>query len=546
MQLIYFEVLNIHIFSPGLRLWQVDLMGNVNSTHQFKGSLSSIPQSFSKDLNSIAANDKQQQFATIHILHNAFLFIFNTSGFYIIDPARSNILFWTQSFDKSILDAKLINNCIYMHLKDGKFVQVNFYKLQQFTQHLVERDQFGECGQFLKSNFKYFQCLLKRGEQNDLNILKSLLKFKDRFDCSYSEIRELFEDIENKKIQTVTILRNNDKVIQIDEMSDLNQEFSEDLTQDNSESESSGKDAIPSVLPTKLTILSITEPEESIANIDRAVKQLFLILKSSQISNRNFSHRYAKVFDEFHSSTIIRILVSLEQFLVENDELDQKSSNMTCIKMYFDYLRPELIWELNDSSREFIKNGLITINNDCIKELVGCCHCNFPLNVFDSNTCQYIEIGNVLQQFYWSRKEYDKGLSLATQVPALLKIIGKFHIDERNYSKMIQFVTFLADSELLKKALIQFNDSDLFNELIQEFKLIIVDKQFKCLQCQELNRIKNNPHQFYSWNELFLAISECLEGPELLTLLTKYSDVIPNGAISKQFYLQLLLNATMQ
>ena len=435
-----------------------------------------------------------------------------------------------------------------MHLNDGKFVQVNFYKLQQFTQHLVERDQFLECGEFLMRNIKYFQSLIKRGDQNDLNILKSLLKFKDRIDSSHAVISELFDDIESKKIQTVTILRNDEKIIKIDEMSDLNQEFSEDLTQeqDNSESESSGKDAIPSVLPTKLTILSNAEPEEIVPNIDRAVKQLYLILKSSQISNRNFSHRYAKVFDEFQSSTIIRILVSLEQFLVENDDIDQKSANLICIKMYFDYLRPELIWELNDNSREFIKNGLITINADSSKELVGCCHCNFPLNIFDSTTCQYLEIGNVLQQFYWSRKEYDKGLSLATQVPALLKIIGKFHIDERNYNKMIQFVTFLADSELLKKALIQFNDADLFHELIQEFKVIIVDKQFKCLQCQELNGIKNNPHQFYSWNDLFLAISECLDGPELLTLLSKYSDVIPNGAISKQFYLQLLLNSTMQ
>jgi hypothetical protein len=89
---------NVKIFCSrsGMRLWQADLNGNILATHQYKNA------NFSKEqvkllpegsFNPPDLMDKANQFQLITSLNNVFIFTWNTSGFYIIDPVHSKILF---------------------------------------------------------------------------------------------------------------------------------------------------------------------------------------------------------------------------------------------------------------------------------------------------------------------------------------------------------------------------------------------------------------------------------------------------------------------
>lgn len=526
----------IYCARPGMRLWQVDLNGNVLKTHQYKnanfsGEFVSLTQDGSAP-DSPTMLDKSNQFQIICSLNNVFVFTWNSSGFYVIDPKSSRILFWTNEFNGTIVTVKVIDSVIYLYLKDGRLLEMKFFKLQHYVLQLCHFEKYMEAGDLIKNNLDYFLNLLGSSQNvPELNQYRIFLKIRDHLMAEerndvLKSLSEVFDELASKKIHNVVIL--NKKM--------LNQSPSEEKVDEDDE-----KQETPKVLPVMNKAEKEGEDEEDAQSINRAVRQLYILHQTSLISNLNFRERLCKIFDHFKNSSIMKILDELEKLFVENDDYNRDGSKKVVSKMFLDYLQPEIIFEIDDEKTlNFIANALGQVQNHQV-EVSRCLHCEFPLNC-GSNPSGYEEIGNILQQFYWSRGEYEKCFQLCHSLPYLLKITGKFITDEKKFDKMIPYAINLGDLEILHKSLELFNDISLFHQLLDDY-IMACDGKFKCLKCDEVNEVAE-VHRILTWDCLFQAIEYYLCGDELIEVLMRFAQFIPNGALSRQFYMKLLLHAS--
>lgn len=505
---------NVKIFCsrPGMRLWQVDLNGNVHKTHQYKNtSYKNERVTLVESRNSAELIDKVNQFQTITSLCNIFLFTWNTCGFFIIDPKNSKILFWTNEFDGTIVWTKIVNNSIFLHLKDGRLLELKFYKLQHYLLELCHNESFSEAACILMQNYDYFLNLLEN--TSDLTSYKVLLKIREYLKSNEADemlktLANIFDAISGQRVQNVKIL---------------------------AKEKSPEKEEIV-ITPTKYEKLEDDDSKE----IQRAVHQLYILHQTSLISNFNFRERLCKIFDHFKSSSIIKILDQLELVFVENEDYEKEESVKVVSRMFLDYLQPEIIFEIEeDSTLNFIAKALIVVQTEEL-EVERCRECSFPINC-GVNSSGYEQIGNMLQQFYWSRGEHEKCFELCRSLPYLLKITGKFMTDEKKFEKIITYAVNLGNLEILHKCLELFNDISLFHQLLEDY-ISAIEGKFKCLKCDEINEV-SNCQRILSWDSLFQAIEYYLCGEELVDLLMRYSRFIPNGALSRQFYMKLLLHA---
>uniref|UniRef100_A0A182PKP2 Hermansky-Pudlak syndrome 5 protein homolog n=1 Tax=Anopheles epiroticus TaxID=199890 RepID=A0A182PKP2_9DIPT len=293
---------------------------------------------------------------------------------------------------------------------------------------------------------------------------------------------------------------------------------------------------------------------------DATVRNLYLIFRSSIISNLNFADRYAKIFDEYDTETIVHLLRKLETLMEENEE---PNARLKCMQIYFNYLKPELLWEIDSDSRQFIKEGFIVCNTtDCtnrasLERLVRCADCGYYLEA--TNSCHYREIGTSLVQYYWSRKEYEECFAMVKQVPYLWRTITRYYIQDRREDKVVSCVWNLADRELFERAAgeLPFETihwKQLFERAIEYHQR----HEMMCLSCDKPtsryvpnsdNSTVGNPaeesaseSQFRQWNYLLsVALAHIRSPTELLDLVHRYADNIPRGAIAPSFYIRCLL-----
>lgn len=520
----------IYCARPGMRLWESDLNGNVIKTHQYKNANFAKEQVFLlNDGNSPDSSpsmiDKTNQFQMIYSLNNIFVFTWNLCGFYIIDPRDSKILFWTNEFNGQIVNVKVMDSSIYLYLKDGRLLEMKFFKLQQYALHLCHFERYMDAAELIRTNLDYFLHLLRLNENiPELNKYRIFLKIRDHLMANESNdllksLTEVFDELSSKKIQSVVILSKN--------------MFNKEKEDKNKDVE---KEELPKVLP-----VAHEKPEDDVKNINLAVRQLYILHQTSLISHLNFRERLCKIFDQFKNFAIIKILESLEKLFVENDDYTRDESKKVVSKMFLDYLQPEIIFEIDDEKTlNFIANALVQVQNHQT-EVSRCRRCEFPINC-GSNPSGYEEIGNILQQFYWSRGEYEKCFQLCQSLPYLLKITGKFITDEKKFDKMIPYAINLGDLEILHKSLELFNDISLFHQLLDDY-ILACEGKFKCLKCDQMNEV-SEVHRILTWDCLFQAIEYYLCGEELIELLMRFSRLIPNGALSRQFYMKLLLHAS--
>ncbi|CRK86901.1 CLUMA_CG000723, isoform A [Clunio marinus] len=543
------ENVMIYCSRPGMRLWQVDLNGNVLKTHQYKNAnfpgaqvnLLKDEDEHSSD-SSPSMLDKTNQFQLITSLNNTFVFTWNTSGLYIINPQQSKILFWTNEFNGQIVAVKIIENSIYLYLRDGRLLELKFLTLQQHVLHLCHSESYEEAVNLIRQNVDYFLHLLRNDENTpkENHQYEVLLKVRDHLmanerDDVIKALTDVFDELMRKK---------KDHNVQILAKNVLNKTSTTTTTKTlNSQEEKDSNDEKTTILSQIPPMINKDNEEdvEDAQNVKRAVRQLYILHQTSLISNLNFRERLCKIFDHFKSSTIIKILAELEALFVENDDYGRENSKKVVAKMFLDYLQPEIIFEIDDEKTlSFIANALMEVQNEYI-EVSRCHRCDFPLNC-GLNPSGYEEIGNILQQFYWSRGEYEKCFQLCQSLPYLLKITGKFITDEKKFDKMIPYAINLGDLEILHKSLELFNDISLFHQLLDEY-VLACDGKFKCLKCDETNEV-TTVSRILTWDCLFQAIEYYLCGGELIELLMRFSQFIPNGSLSRQFYMKLLLHAT--
>lgn len=285
-----------------------------------------------------------------------------------------------------------------------------------------------------------------------------------------------------------------------------------------------------------------------ISEEEKLVRSLYLIYKSSKISNLNFLDRYSMLFDRYDTRRIIDLLKKLEQVMIENEDGDAGEARKDCIKMYFDYLNPEIIYELDDECQNFIKASFILVNRDAGRTaaVTRCTQCQFPLRCTQS-LCRYPKIGVELLKFYWSRHSQEVCYEIAHHVPEMLETICKFYIQERNNAKVVHLVVHLANEELLLKAADHF-DIEAWRRCFDTFCQLLLDQQLVCLAptCGAANSVAPdtfNTSLFYTFNHIFATASNYLNGRVVLDLLLSYSLKIPNGALNKDIFLNCLINS---
>lgn len=331
--------------------------------------------------------------------------------------------------------------------------------------------------------------------------------------------------------------------------------------------------------PRKMFSMSLLS-DYQVSEDDKTVRNLYLVYRSSMISNLNFSDRYAKIFDTYDTNTIVGLLQKLEAVMEENNE-DQP--RLKVIRIYFDYLKVELVWEIDHDSRTYIKQSFIEYNQTLLDgELRGLPKCEACGHYLRPNpTCHYTEIGTTLVQYYWSRKEYAQCFELVQQIPYLWLMIARFYVQDRREDKVIQCLWNAGDRELLERAATEMFTPAHWRQLLDLMLTCYNSNSLNCLNCDKLCTLDaeaecnpmwqqqrrstddNNPTSnnncaststnssssskiatFYSWNYVLnVAVdSATISGKALLALLRGYDEYIPKGAIDTSFYLKCMLD----
>uniref|UniRef100_A0A0A1XQ96 Hermansky-Pudlak syndrome 5 protein homolog n=1 Tax=Zeugodacus cucurbitae TaxID=28588 RepID=A0A0A1XQ96_ZEUCU len=286
----------------------------------------------------------------------------------------------------------------------------------------------------------------------------------------------------------------------------------------------------------------VTEAKQNMSNNghnisaeEKTIYNLYLICKSAKISNINFVERYRSLFDEYTARELIDLLGKLQKVMQEHgDNAEQARKN--CYEMYFNYLNTELIWEMDDYTRDFIAEGFVLLNTSA--DIVRCDNCAFPLR-FD-NTCGFHELGAVLLRYYWSRNEQVKCFDVLMQVPALLDVLAKFYLAENNVDKVVPIVLSYRQPELLLeigKGLSLAAWARCFEQFVD-----LQQGRLCCVNCECVTTVDNvNQHFFYTWN-CFLSIAlEYLQAQEIFAMIFKWSNYIANDAIDREFYTRCML-----
>ena len=192
----------------------MNLNGNILKTHQYKNANFSAQQIhvLSNKIPSTDSSpllvDKTNQFQVVHSLLNQFIFTWNPSGFYIINPKDSKILFWNNEFDGAIINAKVVDSSIYLHLKDGKLLELRFYKLENYALQLCHSEYYSQAGDLIKNNLEFFLNLLRTSDSNQYHVflkVRNHLIATERSD-TLKTLKEIFDELTSTKIQNVVIL----------------------------------------------------------------------------------------------------------------------------------------------------------------------------------------------------------------------------------------------------------------------------------------------------------------------------------------------------
>jgi Hermansky-Pudlak syndrome 5 protein len=550
-------------------------------------------------------NKQQRQFTKLYKICHNYLLTHNETSFYIIDPTTSSILLWNNQF-ANIESVKVAgNNLLYIFTKTNNVFRLRIVPIEQEVFAQLYAGKYVEAATLIRQHLSYFEEKSKYFSEKERSVLNRMQQALENLDGEYDELVPMFSQIrcdDNNEIAIpasqmengIYILENNvykqpspinnnrnagdpadvadgksvlsnldknlkDALISVVRGSsygkNIQQFVSFQSVSDEADDMQSGKvpfmprnfdvdllnETVPIVSMKRVPNI-LLDASSGISEEEKTVRDLYLIYRSSQISNLNFFDRYAAIFDEFDTATIIRLLRALEQFMLKNGDMDAQKNGT---KIYFDYLRPELIWELEEMERQFIKDGFILLNATT-DAFISCQNCKFPVK--SSATCLYPEIGTVLLQFYWSRQDAETCWQLARAIPFLLQQMLKFYSQKsnENQSKLVALSINMGKQVLFNKAVECF-DANSWQDAFTYFHRTLAKKTIQCFFCDKLTEIDDNFFEsdriFYTWNHFLENAVNFLDTHFLFDLLKLYSSVIPRDEISRYLYLKCLANA---
>lgn len=375
------------------------------------------------------------QFTKVQPIFFEFLVSFTENALYIFDLKASDVVLWCNQFER-IADVRIVADELIVFSQSGGLHSVRLQTLHSYAKELVRGENLLDCSLLLKRNLKYFVDKVKEDyELSMLNIIKNYLMERNQYEM-LNDLSVVFDSLahiecglslgsssEGRKSSTsdnrsmdspksgVYVLENsfcdnlrNSKESNLkDALLTVTGKFGKNIIKYkfnifSDEQKTLVKDLIPKTM--KLSERSIPFQdimdkfendeeivcrkvskktffkEKTLSEEDRTIHNLFFIFKSSQMSKMNLVERYRELFDEYTSTEIICILDKLSKVMIENGDSEMEAKK-NCYAMYFDYLNPEIIYEVESSSREFIFEGFILCNKQ--QEAINCKNCQFPL-----------------------------------------------------------------------------------------------------------------------------------------------------------------------
>lgn len=564
---------------PGSRLWEADLDGNVLRTHQFRHK--SVDREANDRCNEIIA------FKLLQKMLGRLILVHDDREIFLIDPIASQTVLCVNNVG-DICRVSVVGEEIYVFGNDQTMVKLRLeIELKEQPKGIPKKIN-GKKVSPMKENGVYILDHLFNNNGSKESTLQTESTIKEALASvvrgKYGRnIKQMFlgyDQVGPERPKTLNISKVYNSE---DNYNNIVQVLPTDMS--NSTEDDCNEEVVPKRNPPKKMFSMSLLSDYQLSEEDKTVRNLYLVYRSSIISNLNFADRYAKIFDAYDTKSIVSLLHKLEIVMDENNE---EQSRVKCIRIYFDYLKVELIWEIDVESRAFITQCFIEFNkmllHEELCELEKCESCGHYLRT--NTNCHYSEIGTTLIQYYWSRKDYTQCFELVQQIPYLWHTITKFYIQDSREDKTIQCIWNIGDPGLLERAASEMFTLEHWRQLLDLVLTCYNSNSLMCLNCDKLctladasrnpmwseqqNRAQGNPNDnnnysnnnnstftrdnfsnikakhFYSWNYIVnTAIDqECIDGKSFLSMLRGYDEYIPKGAISTSFYLKCLLNVS--
>lgn len=283
---------------------------------------------------------------------------------------------------------------------------------------------------------------------------------------------------------------------------------------------------------------------------DKLLQNLFMIYKSSRMSNLSLVERYGTIFDKYDCCAIRLLLQKLADIMQKNGIIEAVA-RLHCYEMYFNYLNPDLIWEFDDESRQFIIDGFVAVNNS--EEAEYCSECQFPVIMRPDYTCKYKEIGTTIFKYFWSRSQQQRCYDLAFLVPWTIELICKFLLQTesdvlQNGQKINRLLFACGHQEQLQKAIDhEWFSIEMWEQLFEMMILLNENGKIICSNCDNCSMLSDimpmiKSKHYYTWSFFLNCLVNKVRGRKSIELLKKYSSQITcDDAIPKDFYLVCLL-----
>lgn len=562
----YSEVfLKIYCARPGSRIWEADLNGNVLQTSQFKAALACPPTKFHNTYTRLSVDCTQDpqilQLARLHPVLKKFILGFTRTGFYIFDPNDSRVILWSDEI-KDIVDIRVTNsNTLHIFTLNGELFSVELISLEeQFLDILQERKHeqtlsvLFQNGDYLKEKLVPYRLKLKQiydylknvGEMevigelennfneilagNDENILINATRLENGIfivhPSAYDEI--LPEFTQTLRINGDALLNDQTKPNQIDRF------------------ESSPEDYETIVSNRRRTVSAIVHHPPSsqslITSEEKQLQNLVMICKSQSISRTKLVDRYAGIFDELDCAGIQALLAKVEGLLIENGESESEARGQ-CFEMYFNYLMPNVISEMEDPCLDYVIDGIILVNKQLTDTAtLRCAQCTFPILIRSQN-CKYEDIAVEWLKVMWSRGARDRCIKVLKSFPAITSNIIQMMFQDSNVDlKRVILLVFASQSNSLLKRVVQQSDDAMRVTMFELMILMHFQKQMECYECSFLSPIQFDDNQVYCWLDFLNMFVDVAGITVTLDLLKRHARLMSKDVVPKEFYLKCIAN----
>uniref|UniRef100_A0A1L8DCX1 Putative hermansky-pudlak syndrome 5 n=1 Tax=Nyssomyia neivai TaxID=330878 RepID=A0A1L8DCX1_9DIPT len=549
---------------PKTRFWEVQFDGNVKQTIDLRDALAIAPTRIRNNSPVDASGDFPAQILTFQqvlCMDNKLVVANTPTGIYIFDP-KNNFVLWNDEFS-GIHSIRIVGSSLYIFLDTMELFVVRVAKL---CDHIVDKlmaEDFPTCLQLIIRNemyvknhvrvrdvpqvVKFRDYLSHMEEEHILKLLESIISTPKHDPISPALDEGKFPQKNIKDVIATVIKSKLGRNIKMG----LNLLASFDAGQKQGPSPENGHRAVfkeidefsvapdEEIVTRKMVLSRKTIPEmvyPRLTDEEKLLRNLYMIYKSSRIGNIRLVERYAEIFDRYTLAEISALLLKLQAVMVENGE-SEAEARRNCIGLYLDYVKPELIWEMEEKAQEFLLEGFIVVNEE--DSSPKCSTCSFPLISMCEG--QHMDVGKILFQFLWSRQEKQRCEDLARRVPALLSLWCLYRSQEGPFEHMEDVLFASGSCAVLSKVSERFRELH-FGRILYLLDQLLTHSTAWCPQCGAQVDIESpdNLPPFYTWNFLADVAAKRVGGRETLRELQKYQKNLPTNAMLRDFFLTCL------